>query len=101
MSISQNPDDELLFVIEDNGVGREKAGLIRNRTVSLNKSMGTKITEERIQMTNVLHQSDIRVFTEDLYNKNGIGTGTRVTLIIPSLSPKHLEDEIIYSNDNR
>src|SRR5690606_3893672 len=45
-------DDRLHCVIEDNGVGRERARELQQRSVIKSKSMGMKITEERLRLLN-------------------------------------------------
>ena len=79
-------EDNLVCIIQDNGVGRVKSEEIKSRSFSLRKSMGTKITEDRIAMTNQILDADIRIHTEDLYNNTGIALGTRVTIYIPYIT---------------
>lgn len=79
-------EDHLVCVIQDNGVGRERSAEIRASSLSLKKSMGTKITEDRIEMTNMILDADIRVHTEDLYSDQGKALGTRVTMYIPKIN---------------
>jgi hypothetical protein len=78
-------NDNIACIIQDNGIGREKSKEIRASSISLKKSMGTQITEDRISMTNDLLNADIRVHTEDLYDAKGEPKGTRVTLSIPRI----------------
>lgn len=78
-------NDNIVCIIQDNGIGRAKSREIRASSISLKKSMGTQITEDRISMTNDLLNADIRVHTEDLYDAKGQPKGTRVTISIPRI----------------
>jgi two-component system, LytTR family, sensor kinase len=82
-------DNNLLCIVQDNGIGREKAALIQKDTAKneINKkhrSMGTQITHERLM---ILHGSENEnlefVKIIDLKDKNGNGKGTKVEVIIP------------------
>lgn len=82
-------EDNIACIIQDNGIGREKSKEIRASSISLKKSMGTQITEDRISMTNDLLNADIRVHFEDLYDAKSNPTGTRVTINIPRIRETH------------
>ena len=82
-------DNNLLCTIEDNGIGREKAAIIKEKLSKSNlktkhRSMGTQITNERLA---ILHsRSEIIDFVKiiDLKDEySGSATGTRVEVIIP------------------
>jgi len=71
----------LLCTIEDNGIGREKAEEL-SRNSGKHTSLGTRITETRIDLINQLYDSKLNVVFRDLYNDNGEGCGTRVEITI-------------------
>ena len=74
----------LKCIVEDNGIGREKAMEIRARKVTRRKkSMGMRITHDRIQMINKMFDSKTSVEIFDLKDNTGQPTGTRVELYIP------------------
>jgi two-component system, LytTR family, sensor kinase len=79
-------DDNILCVVEDNGIGREKARKMQeaDQYTVKHKSRGTSITEKRLE---ILHQSkkdSIFVKTIDLKDPiTGIACGTRVEIQIP------------------
>lgn len=79
-------EDAILCTIEDNGVGRKKARELQEASGQLkqHKSMGTAITEKRLQ---ILHQAYAnRPFVEiiDLMDQTTqLGKGTRVEVFIP------------------
>lgn len=77
--------DNLVCTVEDNGIGREKAGALQAKRSTNNRSqsMGTRITEERIEIINKLYQLNAHVQFHDLHDGYGEPSGTRVELTIP------------------
>ena len=77
----------LTCVITDNGVGREKAEEMKSKTAEKEKSMGLKITTERLSLLN--SEKGLHTFYEivDLKDENGIAAGTKVTLKISFMEP--------------
>ena len=80
-------DDTIKCIIEDNGIGRVKAGEIQAKGGyhEQHKSMGTSITQKRLDvLKSSLNSPDLSIETIDLYDKNsGKAAGTRVVLILP------------------
>lgn len=72
----------LLCIITDNGIGREKAGEMKSKTAEKEKSMGLKITTERLALIN--REKGIHTFydIEDVENESGNIAGTKVTIKI-------------------
>src|SRR5690606_21091018 len=52
--------------IEDDGVGRERARELRSKSVPANKSLGMKLTENRLALLNTYAEWDTAVMIEDL-----------------------------------
>ncbi|QHT68799.1 tetratricopeptide repeat protein [Rhodocytophaga rosea] len=77
-------DEQLLCTIEDNGVGREKAAQLREKSVLKSKSMGIKITEERLRLLNPKRLEELIRIT-DLKDALNHTSGTRVEINIPIL----------------
>jgi ligand-binding sensor domain-containing protein len=79
----------LICKIEDNGIGRARAGEIEQGKVSRHKSLGIKVTEERISGLFALLDYKMEVITEDLFEIKQASeekpqpAGTRVTISIP------------------
>ena len=73
----------LHFVIEDDGIGRDKSREYNSRNRTRKKSMGMRITEDRINMINKLYNSNTSVKIVDLKNPAGEAAGTKVELDIP------------------
>ncbi len=72
----------LLCTITDNGVGREQAELLKSKSAEKQKSMGLKITTERLSLLNTNSDEQTFFTIEDLADENGNATGTRVHLKI-------------------
>jgi tetratricopeptide (TPR) repeat protein len=80
-------EDTILCIVQDDGVGREKARKIQESDpqTKQHKSMGTKITQDRLKilLRNNPH-SENPVVIEDLINEDsGEPTGTKVKIYIP------------------
>ncbi|MEJ7644821.1 MAG: tetratricopeptide repeat protein [Chryseolinea sp.] len=78
----QQRDKELLCTIEDNGVGRDKSQQLRNNSIMHHKSLGMKITEERLRLRNGKHARQC-IHITDLKDTLNHPIGTRVTMHIP------------------
>jgi PAS domain S-box-containing protein len=72
-------NDTIIFVIKDDGIGRTAALKLREQNFPLHKSMGIRLTEERLKLINQHHQTTFEI--EDLSHE-GIPSGTRVTIRI-------------------
>lgn len=75
--------DKVICTIEDDGVGRKEAQAIRNKREIEHKSMGYKITGQRVQMLNTLYKDKFSIIYHDLVSSQGVPTGTRVEITIP------------------
>ncbi|MCD6331981.1 MAG: histidine kinase [Bacteroidales bacterium] len=69
------------ITIEDNGIGREKANHIRQRTG--HRSKGLLNIEKRVQLYNKLNEQPIKVHIEDLKDQSGAPAGTCVIISVP------------------
>jgi PAS domain S-box-containing protein len=69
--------DSVIFQIEDDGIGRTAANALRARNFPTHKSMGIKLTEERLQLINQKHNVGVEIV--DL-EKDGHPAGTRVRI---------------------
>ncbi|MDF2447699.1 MAG: hypothetical protein K0R26_203 [Bacteroidota bacterium] len=70
--------------VKDDGIGREKSRAIQSLQPSArHKSLGMKITKDRVRILNSLHQSSLNVNIIDLYNDKKEPVGTQVDLFIP------------------
>lgn len=80
----QKASEQLLCSIEDNGVGREKSLSLKQKAVWKSKSLGLKITEERLSLLNKELQRQFVKIT-DLKDVLGNASGTRVEISIPTM----------------
>ena len=69
---------EMEIIIEDNGAGRPKNK--KYKPTNAHKSMGTEITQDRIELFNKSYNSNISCITEDKVDQNGMPAGTLVRL---------------------
>jgi LytS/YehU family sensor histidine kinase len=75
-------NNHLYCIIEDNGIGREKARELRDQSVLQTKSLGMKITEERLRLLSQERVEQLIRITDlkDAFNR---ALGTRVEINIP------------------
>gem|GEM_PF-316064 len=73
----------LVAEINDNGIGRQKAGEIYQKDKKDYKSMATEITLQRIKAINKGKKNKISMEITDLHDENGEASGTRVTFRFP------------------
>ena len=78
--------DHLSCIIIDNGIGREAAMEISKMKENNHSPLGTKITESRIDLINILYGSSLKTIYSDLKNDEGIAIGTKVEIQIPILT---------------
>jgi ligand-binding sensor domain-containing protein len=74
----------ILCTINDNGIGRERSSESKANSVKRgHKSLGMKITRDRLELLNSVHNSSLSVNITDLYGDNGEAAGTKVEIFIP------------------
>jgi sensor histidine kinase YesM len=81
--VRKSNDNMLQCDIEDNGIGRLKAIEIKSKSANANKSLGMKLTEERISILNQNTSLNASIEIVDLVNNSGDALGTRVIIKIP------------------
>lgn len=82
IAIREEEEDRLLCTIEDNGVGREKAQVLQEKSILKRKSMGMKITEERLRLLSKERLEQLIRIT-DLKDSLDQVLGTRVDIMVP------------------
>lgn len=86
LTVRFRQSDHLLHVeVEDNGVGRQEAGILKAQSITGHQSMGMEITQERLRYLNKKKDRRISLEINDL-TESGKAAGTRVTLEIPYAS---------------
>lgn len=85
LSISFERCDEtyICCIIEDDGVGREKAMELKDKSIRKYKSMGMGITSDRIELMNQMDAFGISVEVIDLTIEKDGHAGTRVVVKVP------------------
>lgn len=75
-------DKGILCEIIDNGIGREKSLEMKKKVNSEHRSMGNKISKERLDMIRALKLGYISEFITDLKDESGMAIGTKVEIFI-------------------
>lgn len=83
IEIYQQDDDVLCCKITDDGIGRKKASELKSKSASTHKSMGMRITADRIAIFQQKKQLDTTIVITDLTLPDGSAGGTEVLLKIP------------------
>ncbi len=89
-----NEEDDLCCIVEDNGIGREKASVIDGNNLSsfAYQSKATALIKERLRLLQQKTGREANMITEDKM-ENGRPSGTRITMIIPYYN-HHNNDEL-------
>ena len=75
-------NDHLYFKIADNGIGRKQAAAMASKSATKHKSMGLRITQDRIAMLQKINgESPVKII--DLENADGSAAGTEVIIKMP------------------
>jgi LytS/YehU family sensor histidine kinase len=75
--------DDLICILEDNGVGRKAAMQYKSITPINYQSKGLSLTADRIIMFNKEHEQKINMHIDDLEDNFHHSMGTRVTISFP------------------
>lgn len=75
----------VFFRITDNGVGRKHASALSSKSATRHKSMGLRITADRIAMLYRSHPTDPVININDLVNPDATAAGTEVIIKIPAI----------------
>lgn len=86
VEVNKLTNNKIEFLIEDNGVGRFKAGEIQKASVVKQKSWGTKLTKERIRYLENAIDASLEFI--DLFDKNNEARGTTIRIILPIQTKK-------------
>ncbi|HYM94584.1 MAG TPA: histidine kinase, partial [Chitinophagaceae bacterium] len=76
-------EGNIVCVIEDNGIGREKSRTIPDSELNKHSSTGTAIVQEKIEALKFYYNYDLFSWTEDMKDAEGNAMGTRVILTFP------------------
>ncbi|HRF17600.1 MAG TPA: histidine kinase, partial [Chitinophagaceae bacterium] len=86
---SNNAEDYLTCIIEDNGIGRQKAESIQKGKITsmVHESKGIGIIRERLELLQQKTGKPASLKIEDIYSNNE-ATGTKVIITIPYYNPE-------------
>ena len=82
IEVSQE-NDYLFFKITDDGIGRKRAAELASKSATKHKSMGLRITADRIAMIQSSNGIESPVTINDLVNTDGTAAGTEVIIKMP------------------
>ncbi|WP_232520904.1 tetratricopeptide repeat-containing sensor histidine kinase [Flagellimonas nanhaiensis] len=83
--VKQKNQGYVSIEIEDNGVGRGAAEINKENRILKRKSVGIRITKERLANFSKDYQNSFDVDIVDLFDENGNPKGTKVILDIPTI----------------
>lgn len=83
LHVSKGNNGYINISISDNGVGRAVAEKLKESKVLKRKSVGIAITKERLANFSKDYQNTFELDIEDLFDAEGIASGTKVNLRIP------------------
>jgi len=75
--------DYIKLLVEDNGIGRQRAAQMKTRSASKHQSMGMQITGDRLRYLKEMYGLDAKVTITDLQEEPGKDGGTRVEILLP------------------
>ena len=90
--IEYDEDSKIKISITDDGIGRAAAQQIKAQKIISNKSMGMKITSDRIQLIEELYKIKTKINVKDLIDPLGEPEGTEVVLILPLINDSNKSD---------
>lgn len=77
--------EQLIVEVEDNGIGRKAAALIKTKSNKLHNSKAMELIEKRIDALKYLYQQQISVQIIDLFTDTGEAAGTKSQIIVGKL----------------
>jgi tetratricopeptide (TPR) repeat protein len=76
-------NNQMLCIIKDDGIGREKAASFKNKKAISHDSLGIKVINERLEILGLKMKGGANVLFSDLKDDKGNPSGTLVELRIP------------------
>lgn len=78
--------DHISCIVEDNGIGREASMEIKKNKEDNHHSLGTRISESRLQLVSEVYGTSMKIHYTDLVDDSGTAAGTRVEIQIPIMT---------------
>jgi LytS/YehU family sensor histidine kinase len=86
LDIDVSEEDDYLYIkITDNGIGRKKSAELSSKSATKHKSMGLRITGDRIAMLEKANGGESPVKVIDLESEDGTAAGTKVIIKMPAI----------------
>ena len=85
LSIKRKGENHITIEVIDNGIGRTAAQTNKEKRVLKRKSVGIRITKERLANFAKDYQNKFDVHIVDLFDNTGNAKGTKVILDIPTI----------------
>ena len=76
-------DEQLICVIEDDGVGIDTSRELKKNSVNVHQSMALDISKKRLKTLEELENKKVNLKIEELKDENNNSRGTRITLELP------------------
>ncbi|MCH7524188.1 MAG: tetratricopeptide repeat protein [Bacteroidetes bacterium] len=83
LKVEKNKKKHITISITDNGIGRKASREINNQKTLKRKSVGISLTKERLANFSKRYTNMYTIKIEDLHDKQGRASGTKVILDIP------------------
>lgn len=83
LKVEKNKKKHITISITDNGIGRKASREINNQKTLKRKSVGISLTKERLANFSKRYTNMYTIKIEDLHDKQGRSSGTKVILDIP------------------
>ena len=77
-----------MITIEDNGIGREAASVLRSKQLYKKKSFGSSLSEQKLKSLSLLNNLDYSIQIIDLKDEEGNPKGTKVNILLPVITPE-------------
>ncbi|MEO8066346.1 MAG: histidine kinase [Flavobacteriales bacterium] len=84
--------DHLECTVEDDGIGREASRAINAGRIGVHRSMGMRVSADRLRLLHAQKQRTAEVTVHDLHDRTGAPLGTRVVITFP-LVASHDEEQ--------
>jgi sensor histidine kinase YesM len=79
-------NNKIHYIIQDNGIGRDQSRVYNQLNKPFHKSVGMKLTQDRINIFNQDTGESSRVKITDLFDEENKPAGTRIEFAIKSVS---------------
>jgi len=85
--VSLKPEkDQLQCIIEDDGIGRQRAAQLKSKRISAHTSVGLKVTEERLQLISERTGKAASATVIDNFDEAGQPAGTKIIVCLPLMT---------------